>query len=92
MASSSSTSTSPSPGADAFLDSMLSMVNTEDMEAILRAQSQMLDRFEKTNEMLSNFNRLSAKRYEMTMEQFKEHTDTLLSMKKDLDSVFRRIR
>ena len=89
---SSSTSTSPSPGADAFLDSLLSMVNNEDMVAILKAQSQMLDRFEKTNEMLSNFNRLSAKRYEKTVEQFREHTDTLLTMKKDLDSVFRRIR
>ncbi|XP_003724305.1 kxDL motif-containing protein 1 [Strongylocentrotus purpuratus] len=90
--SSSNTGTSLTPGSDAFLDSLLSMVNQEDMIAILKAQSQMLDRFEKTNEMLSNFNRLSSKRYEKTFEQFKEHTETLLTMKKDLDSVFRRIR
>ncbi|XP_041464088.1 kxDL motif-containing protein 1-like isoform X2 [Lytechinus variegatus] len=89
---SSNTGTSLTPGSDAFLDSLLSMVNQEDMIAILKAQSQMLDRFEKTNEMLSNFNRLSAKRYEKTFEQFKEHTETLLTMKKDLDTVFRRIR
>ncbi|XP_071479398.1 kxDL motif-containing protein 1-like [Diadema antillarum] len=87
-----SSTTTTTPGSDAFVDSLLSMVNHEDLLAILSAQSQMLVRFEKTNEMLSNFNRLSAKRYEKTVEQFKEHTDTLLKMKKDLDSVFRRIR
>lgn len=85
-------STSTTPASDAFISCLTSMVNQDDISAILEAQTQMLSRFEKTNEMLSNFNNLSAARYEKTLEEFKEHTQTLLDMKKDLDSIFRRIR
>ena len=84
--------TSTTPGSDAFVSSLTSMVNREDTMAILRAQAHMLSRFEKTNEMLSNFNKLSADRYEKTIEQFKEHTQVLMDMKRDLDVVFRKIR
>ena len=51
-----------------------------------------LDRFEKTNEMLINFNGLSNVRLQQMNERFLLHTRTLVEMKKDLDSVFRRIR
>ncbi|XP_061533121.1 kxDL motif-containing protein 1 isoform X2 [Phycodurus eques] len=51
-----------------------------------------LDRFEKTNEMLINFNGLSNVRLQQMNERFLLHTRTLIEMKKDLDSVFRRIR
>lgn len=51
-----------------------------------------LDRFEKTNEMLINFNGLSNVRLQQMNENFLLHTRTLLEMKKDLDSIFRRIR
>lgn len=51
-----------------------------------------LDRFEKTNEMLINFNGLSNVRLQQMNEHFLLHTRTLLEMKKDLDSIFRRIR
>lgn len=51
-----------------------------------------LDRFEKTNEMLINFNGLSNVRLQQMNERFLQHTRTLVEMKKDLDSVFRRIR
>ncbi|KAJ0069714.1 hypothetical protein NL108_012340, partial [Boleophthalmus pectinirostris] len=51
-----------------------------------------LDRFEKTNEMLINFNGLSNVRLQQMNERFLLHTRTLVDMKKDLDSVFRRIR
>ncbi|XP_038073719.1 kxDL motif-containing protein 1-like [Patiria miniata] len=84
--------TSTTPGSDAFISSLTSMVNREDTTAILQAQMRMLSRFEKTNEMLSNFNKLSASRYEKTVEQFKEHTQVLMEMKRDLDIVFRKIR
>ncbi len=84
--------TSTTPASDAFMGSLTSMVNHDDISAILEAQTQMLSRFEKTNEMLSNFNNLSAARYEKTLEEFKEHTQTLMDMRKDLESVFRRIR
>ncbi|XP_061750197.1 kxDL motif-containing protein 1 [Nerophis ophidion] len=75
-----------------FCSRMLSMVNSEDVNAIIQAQRHMLDRFEKTNEMLINFNGLSDVRLQQMNERFLLHTRTLVEMKKDLDSVFRRIR
>lgn len=75
-----------------FCNRMLSMVNSEDVNAIIQAQRHMLDRFEKTNEMLINFNGLSNVRLQQMNERFLQHTRTLVEMKKDLDSVFRRIR
>ncbi|KAJ8373505.1 hypothetical protein SKAU_G00040850 [Synaphobranchus kaupii] len=75
-----------------FCDRMLSMVNSEDVNAIIQAQRHMLDRFEKTNEMLLNFNGLSNVRLQQMNDRFLHHTRTLVEMKKDLDSVFRRIR
>ncbi|CAG5958173.1 kxDL motif-containing protein 1 isoform 1-T2 [Menidia menidia] len=75
-----------------FCNRMLSMVNSEDVNAIIQAQRHMLDRFEKTNEMLINFNGLSNVRLQQMNEHFMLHTRTLVEMKKDLDSIFRRIR
>ncbi|XP_046891021.1 kxDL motif-containing protein 1 isoform X1 [Hypomesus transpacificus] len=75
-----------------FCNRMLSMVNSEDVNAIIQAQRHMLDRFEKTNEMLINFNGLSNVRLQQVNEHFLIHTRTLVEMKKDLDSIFRRIR
>ncbi|XP_016093103.1 kxDL motif-containing protein 1-like isoform X1 [Sinocyclocheilus grahami] len=75
-----------------FCNRMLSMVNSEDVNAIIQAQRHMLDRFEKTNEMLINFNGLSNVRLQQMNEHFLTHTRTLIEMKKDLDSIFRRIR
>lgn len=51
-----------------------------------------LSRFEKTNEMLINFNILSANRFAVTSAQFRQNTQLLYDMKKDLDSIFKRIR
>nr|XP_015820231.2 kxDL motif-containing protein 1 [Nothobranchius furzeri] len=75
-----------------FCNRILSMVNSEDVNAIIQAQRHMLDRFEKTNEMLINFNGLSNVRLQQMNERFLHHTRTLVEMKKDLDSIFRRIR
>uniref|UniRef100_A0A3B1JAM0 KxDL motif-containing protein 1 n=1 Tax=Astyanax mexicanus TaxID=7994 RepID=A0A3B1JAM0_ASTMX len=75
-----------------FCNRMLSMVNSEDVNAIIQAQRHMLDRFEKTNEMLINFNGLSNVRLQQMNDHFLLHTRTLIEMKKDLDSIFRRIR
>lgn len=75
-----------------FCSRMLGMVKSEDVNAIIQAQKHMLDRFEKTNEMLLNFNNLSNVRLQQMNERFVNHTRTLVEMKKDLDSIFRRIR
>ncbi|XP_069783897.1 kxDL motif-containing protein 1 isoform X2 [Narcine bancroftii] len=78
--------------AEVFCSRMLSMVNREDVNAIVQAQRHMLDRFEKTNEMLLNFNNLSNVRLNQMTERYLHHTRALVEMKKDLDSIFRRIR
>ncbi|XP_043577481.1 kxDL motif-containing protein 1 isoform X2 [Chiloscyllium plagiosum] len=75
-----------------FCSRMLSMVNREDVNAIVQAQRHMLDRFEKTNEMLLNFNNLSNVRLNQMTERYQHHTRALVDMKKDLDNIFRRIR
>ncbi len=58
----------------------------------MRAQKKMLQRFEKTNEMLTNVNSLSATRLERAQNDFKKHTQNIVEMKKDLELIFKRIR
>uniref|UniRef100_H2RFH8 KxDL motif-containing protein 1 n=2 Tax=Pan TaxID=9596 RepID=H2RFH8_PANTR len=82
----------PDSASRVFCGRILSMVNTDDVNAIILAQKNMLDRFEKTNEMLLNFNNLSSARLQQMSERFLHHTRTLVEMKRDLDSIFRRIR
>ena len=67
-------------------------MNQPDVEMMVRAQKKMLQRFEKTNEMLLNVNSLSATRLERAQNDFKKHTAVVEDMKKDLDFVFRKIR
>ncbi|KAK7820040.1 hypothetical protein U0070_022572 [Myodes glareolus] len=71
-----------------FCGCFLSMVNTDDVNAIILAQKNMLNRFEKTNEMLLNFNNLSSVRLQQMSKRFQNHTCTLMDMKRDLDSIF----
>nr|XP_036305779.1 kxDL motif-containing protein 1 isoform X2 [Pipistrellus kuhlii] len=82
----------PASASRVFCSRILSMVNVDDVNAIILAQKNMLDRFEKTNEMLVNFNNLSNARLQQMNERFLHHTRTLMEMKRDLDSIFRRIR
>uniref|UniRef100_A0A8C5Y371 KxDL motif-containing protein 1 n=1 Tax=Microcebus murinus TaxID=30608 RepID=A0A8C5Y371_MICMU len=82
----------PDSASERLFTRILSMVNTDDVNAIILAQKNMLDRFEKTNEMLLNFNSLSSARLQHMSERFLHHTRTLVEMKRDLDSIFRRIR
>ena len=42
--------------------------------------------------MLINFNILSGNRFANTSQEFKKHTTVIYEMKKDLDTVFKRIR
>ncbi|XP_067003024.1 kxDL motif-containing protein CG10681 isoform X1 [Anabrus simplex] len=51
-----------------------------------------LQRFEKTNEMLTNCNALSVNRLKSAGTEFKKHTQLLLEMKKDLENIFKRMR
>ena len=59
---------------------------------MIRAQKKMLQRFEKTNEMLSNCNSLSGSRLERANKDFSKHIIHLTEAKKDLEFVFKKIR
>lgn len=50
-----------------------------------------LQRFEKTNEMLSNCNTLSVSRLKVAGQQFKNYKQLLTDIKKDLDYTFKKI-
>jgi KxDL motif-containing protein 1 len=68
------------------------IINQSDVEFIVRAQKKMLQRFEKTNEMLTNVNSLSATRLERAQNDFRKHTQNIGEMKRDLEQIFKRIR
>ncbi|XP_017773413.1 PREDICTED: kxDL motif-containing protein CG10681 [Nicrophorus vespilloides] len=77
---------------EVFIQGLAGIVDQQDVESMIRAQKQMLQRFEKTNEMLTNCNALSALRLKTVGPEFKKHTQMLLDMKKDLDYIFKKIR
>lgn len=51
-----------------------------------------MQRFEKTNEMLTNCNALSVSRLKTVVPEFKKHIQLLLETKKDLDYIYKKIR
>ena len=78
--------------SEVLVQGLAGVVNQGDVEEMVRAQKEMLQRFEKTNEMLTNVNSLSAVRLEKANNDFKKHTQNVLEMKKDLDYIFKRLR
>ncbi|XP_055688659.1 kxDL motif-containing protein CG10681 [Lutzomyia longipalpis] len=77
---------------EVFIQGLAGIVNQGEVERIIYNQKQMLQRFEKTNEMTLNCNILSASRLKKATEDLKEHTKLLHDMKKDLDYIFKKIR
>ncbi|KAG7213267.1 hypothetical protein KM043_002567 [Ampulex compressa] len=77
---------------EVFIQGLAGIVDQQDVESMIRAQKQMLQRFEKTNEMLTNCNQLSVNRLKTAGVEFKKHTALLMEMKRDLDYIFKRIR
>jgi hypothetical protein len=51
-----------------------------------------LEQLDKTNEKLDGINKLSAKRYLDATRDFSSHTQMLITMKNDLDLIFKRIK
>ncbi|XP_071744609.1 kxDL motif-containing protein CG10681 isoform X4 [Lepeophtheirus salmonis] len=78
--------------SEVFIQGLAGIVNQQDIASIVIAQKKMLQRFEKTNEMLANCNSLSMTRYEKSLKDFKNHTKLVTDMRKDLDSIFKRIK
>lgn len=77
---------------DGFLDRLSGLMNKENADLILSEQDNMLETLEVANEKLSKLNSLSENSYELCAAEFRRYTQTLTGMKRDLDSVFRRIR
>ncbi|XP_048000884.1 kxDL motif-containing protein CG10681 [Leguminivora glycinivorella] len=77
---------------EVFVQGLAGMVDQTDVETIIRAQKNMLQRFEKTTEMLTNCNQLSASRLRAASTEFRKHTQLLLEMRKDLEFIFKKIR
>ncbi|XP_026750549.2 kxDL motif-containing protein CG10681 [Galleria mellonella] len=77
---------------EVFVQGLAGMVDQSDVETVIRAQKNMLQRFEKTTEMLTNCNQLSASRLRAASVEFKKHTQLLLEMRKDLEFIFKKIR
>lgn len=81
-----------SPAAEVVAHALSNQVNHTDIQSIIQCQKRVLGRLEKTNEMLINCNALSATRFAIASQEVKKHTQLLFDLKKDLDSVFKRIR
>ena len=78
--------------SEVFIQGVAGMVSQDDVGRMVQAQKEMLQRFEKTNAMLSNVNNLSSVRLDRANKDFRKHSQNVLEMKKDLEIVFRRLR
>ncbi|CAL8081420.1 unnamed protein product [Calicophoron daubneyi] len=78
--------------SDFVLQSVGSLINPEDIQKILSLQENMLDKFEKTNEMLRTVSELSVQRYKVLSSELSNHTQKMISLKKELEAIFKRIR
>ena len=67
-------------------------LNERSLSAVLHDQREMLGKLEKANETLETCNSLSAQRLDTYVPEFKQHVKLLGDTKKDLDSVYRRLR
>ena len=77
---------------DLFVDRFTDLINHEHVRDIRETQSQMLHTLELSNSKLASLNNISEKTYEKTVSQFRHNIKMLQDMKKQLDSIFRRIR
>uniref|UniRef100_A0A915ERI6 KxDL domain-containing protein n=1 Tax=Ditylenchus dipsaci TaxID=166011 RepID=A0A915ERI6_9BILA len=75
-----------------FIESLTSQVDEENIEDIIRNQKKSLERFEKTNEMLSTCCALTERRLDKAKKEFAANKEVILQAKADLESIFRRIR
>ena len=77
---------------DLFMERFTDLVHHENIQAIRETQSQMLHTLELSNSKLSSLNDISEKTFERNVFEFRQNIKMLQDMKKQLDSIFRRIR
>ena len=78
--------------ADIIAHAAASLVAQDEIQAIVDIQEHMSARFEKTNAKLEDVNAQSVERLAEATLQFQRYTRVLTDAKKDLHSIFRRIR
>ncbi|OQV24206.1 hypothetical protein BV898_02153 [Hypsibius exemplaris] len=91
-ASSHSEASAESSGSSSSGSSSDGWMDESRLSAILHDQREMLGKLEKANETLETCNILSFQRLEAYTPDFKNHVKLLVDMKKDLDSVYKRLR
>ena len=78
--------------SEVLVQGLAGVVSQDDVGLMVLSQKEMLQRFEKTNEMLINVNNLSTSRLDMANKDFKNHTQNMLNMKRDLEHIFKRLK
>lgn len=95
-ASSEASSTQQSTGVvslgSVFLEKYTSMINTDSLLAIKSEQEAMYRALELANWKLSCLNSVSESTYQEKAAEFRQYIRSLQEMKKQLDSIFRRVR
>ncbi|XP_065579112.1 kxDL motif-containing protein CG10681-like isoform X2 [Artemia franciscana] len=78
--------------SEVFTHGLAAVSSQQKVEDMMISQKQMLQRFEKTNEMLINCNHLSSTRFQSACSSFKQHNQVLTELKKDLDYIFKKLK
>ena len=78
--------------SEVLVQGLAGVVSQDDVGLMVQSQKEMLQRFEKTNEMLSNVNNLSTIRLDRANKDFKKHTMNMLNMKRDLEIISKRLK
>ena len=81
-----------SPAIDYFTSRLTNIMSHENVTAIRQDQAKMLHTMELANWKLSSLNDISESTFQSCSADFKHVSKRLVDMKKQLDSVFRRIR
>eukprot|EP01135_Chromosphaera_perkinsii_P008604 Nk52_evm46s1401 gene=Nk52_evmTU46s1401 len=77
---------------EVFCENVLGFVSRDQLEEAMAIQLKTKERFEEINEKLTSINQYSAREFREMSKAFKDHTTLLLNLKKNLDSLAKRIR
>ncbi|CAG2178790.1 unnamed protein product [Oppiella nova] len=82
----------PMTNSDSLMAVVSNLVDERHVMQMIDSQTNMLARFEKSNEMLVNVNALAVIRFDAANRDLKRYTQQLCDLQKDLDSVYHRIK
>ncbi len=79
-------------GLESFIERLTSLMEQENVISIRQEQMKMMKDLELANWKLASLNEISETTFNNCAADFKQYTKMLHDMKKQLDSIFRRIR